>query len=230
VTIFKLVSVVLFAAALRGETITGTILIKRKLTKSNITAPVSVYQRGVTVPLAKDGEAEAQATGDPLIAERRRVVVWIEGDGPLKPTNASLGQNGRRFVPDLVVIPAGSSVSFPNSDPIFHNVFSLSKVKSFDLGNYPKGQSRSVSFAKAGIVYVNCHLHPNMGATIVVTPNQWFTRPDDAGSFTISDLPPGNYSIVAWHKTAGYFRKTVQVLPGSGASVGFFIPLGQVTP
>ena len=89
-------------------------------------------------------------------------------------------QQNRRFAPDLVVIPAGSSVSFPNFDPIFHNVFSLSKAKSFDLGNYSKGQTRMVTFPKPGIVAVYCHLHPNMAGTIVVTPNQWGVRVDAA--------------------------------------------------
>jgi len=81
-----------------------------------------------------------------------------------------VAQLDRRFSPDLLVISAGSTVSFPNMDPIFHNIFSLSKAKSFDLGSYDQGQNRKVMFPKAGIVDVYCHLHPNMEATIVVTP------------------------------------------------------------
>ncbi len=217
---WKLIAVSLLALALSGETLTGTILIKRKLTKRSVTAAVSIYQRGTVVGLETDSAA------DPLDFERSHVVIWVEGDGPSPPCGAELRQSGRRFVPDLVVISAGSSVSFPNFDPIFHNVFSLSSIKSFDLGNYPKDESRSVSFPKPGIVYVNCHLHPNMAAAIIIAPNQWFTKADPAGNFRIPDLPPGNYTVVAWHKTAGYFRKTIQVLPGTGALVSFFIPLG----
>jgi plastocyanin len=71
-----------------------------------------------------------------------------------------VAQRDRRFVPDLVVVPVGSSVSFPNMDPIFHNIFSLSKAKSFDLGSYDKGETRRVEFPRAGIVEVYCHLHP----------------------------------------------------------------------
>ncbi len=219
----KLVLVSLLAIALSGETITGTILIKRKLTKRSVTATVSIYQRGSVVGL------EAEPAADPLDFERSHVAIWVEGNGAGQPCEADLRQSGRQFVPDMVVISAGSSVSFPNFDPIFHNVFSLSSIKSFDLGNYPKGDSRTVKFPKPGIVYVNCHLHPNMAATIVVAPNRnWFVQPkaDAAGNFKIPDLPPGNYTVVAWHKTAGYFRKTIQVRPETGAVVGFFIPLG----
>ena len=109
---------------------------------------------------------EADNKADPLAFERSRVVIYIEGTGSPAdhPITETITQTGRRFSPELVVIPAGSSVSFPNMDPIFHNVFSLSKAKSFDLGNYSKGETRVVSFSKPGIVYVDCHLHPNMAA------------------------------------------------------------------
>ena len=214
-------SLVLLASALYGETISGTILIQRKLTKHSVTSSVSLYQRGSTVQLNSD------TAQNPIDFERSHVVVWIEGEGPSHPAEASIEQIGRRFVPDLVVIPVGSSVAFPNSDPIFRNVFSLSRPKSFDLGNYPKGESRSVRFNKAGIVYVGCHLHPNMAAAIAVTPSGRFARVDAAGKFEIPDLPPGKYSLIAWHKSAGSFRQSVQVLPGSGAQISFFIPLAE---
>jgi hypothetical protein len=128
-------------------------------------------------------------------------------------------------MPDLVVVPAGSTVSFPNMDPIFHNIYSLSKAKSFDLGSYDKGESRNVTFPKAGIVDVYCHLHPNMAATIVVTPNRWYARPDAAGRYSIPDVPPGQYTLVAWHKSAGFFRKTIVVDKDHDSVADFFIPL-----
>ena len=109
-----------------------------------------------------------------------------------------MAQENRQFVPDMLVVPAGSTVSFPNQDPIFHNVFSLSKSKAFDLGNYPKGQTRVVTFAKPGIVLANCYLHPNMVAVIVVAPNQWYARAYKLGHFVLRDVPDGEYTIVAW--------------------------------
>jgi hypothetical protein len=134
-------------------------------------------------------------------------------------------QVDRRFAPDLLVVPEGATVSFPNMDPIFHNVFSLSRAKSFDLGSYDKGQTRSVTFPKPGLVYVYCRLHPNMEATILVTPNRWYARPDAQGQYQIAGVPPGKYTLVAWHKSAGFFRKQIVVEQGHSASADFFIPI-----
>src|SRR5205085_7921410 len=169
---------------------------------------------------------------DPIAFERSHVVVYIENaprSAPSKTTQAVMEQKDRRFVPDLVVIPAGSAVSFPNFDPIFHNVFSLSKAKNFDLGNYPKGQTRQVAFASPGVVAVYCHLHPNMSASIVVTPSHWGTQADRAGGFTLKDIPPGTYTIVAWHKTGGTFRKTVSIGGTADAFVNFVLPYAEPT-
>jgi plastocyanin len=187
-----------------------------------------MYQRGPAVELGKDTET------DPLAAERARVVIWLEGGGS-EPRSAGVSpganpakmeQENRRFEPDLVVIPRGGSVSFPNMDPIFHNVFSLSKPKSFDLGNYPKGETRTVVFPKPGIVYVNCRLHPNMAATVVVTPNEWFARAAAKdGHYELKNVTPGNYTLVAWHKTTGFIRKQITVTEGQELTVDFLVPI-----
>jgi plastocyanin len=219
----------LAVSAAGAQDITGTILIKRKLTKPSVTAAVSVYQRGTTVKLGRD------ADDDPIAFERSRVVVYLEGPAsagnnsvspaPLKPASLEIQQLDRRFSPDLVAIPAGSTISFPNMDPIFHNIYSLSKPKSFDLGSYDKGQTRKVTFPKSGIVEVYCHLHPNMAATIVITPNRWYARPDRSGQYRIPNVPPGRYTLVAWHKSAGFFRKSIVVENGHDAIADFFIPI-----
>jgi plastocyanin len=212
-----------FAGCAGAQDITGTILIKRKLTKPSVTASVSVYQRGTAVKLGKDPDE------DPVAYERSRVVLYLEGAGPSGDDAANrlsqVQQLDRRFEPDLVVVPIGSTVSFPNMDPIFHNIYSLSKPKSFDLGSYDKGETRKVMFPKPGIVDIYCHLHPNMAATIVVTPNRWYARPDRSGKFRIPNVPPGQYTVVAWHKAAGFFRKTIVVENGHDAVADFFIPL-----
>jgi plastocyanin len=205
--------------ALQAASIEGSVVIKRKLTRRKVTPAAGSYDRGAAVDLRSDkGE-------DPLAFERSRVVVYLDGDLPSKPVIATLEQKNRQFSPDTVVIPAGSTVSFPNLDPIFHNVFSLSKPKSFDLGNYAKDHTRSVIFPKPGIVFVNCHLHPNMSAAIVVTPNQWNTMADAAGRFVLPDVPPGAYTVVAWHKAGGTFRHAVKVTEGAATEVRFNIPL-----
>lgn len=211
----------LTGTSLVAADITGVITVKQRLTRPRVTAAVSMYERGPAVELGKDAES------DPLAAERSRVVIWIEGDGgaPVPSQTASMEQVNRRFDPDIVVVPKGSSVSFPNMDPIFHNVFSLSKARSFDLGNYPKGDTRTVVFSKPGIVYVNCRLHPNMAGVVVVTPNQWFAKAERDGQFALHDVPPGTYTVVAWHKTTGFIRKQVQVAAGRLAVVDFLVPI-----
>lgn len=209
---------------LSAADVSGTIVIERKLTRRSVTAPAPAYQRGVAVEL---GAIPAQ---DPLAFERSHVVVYLEGK-PSTPVaaNASgdsvtIEQQDRQFVPDLIVVPAGSTVSFPNLDAIFHNVFSLSKPRSFDLGNYPKGQTRKIVFPTPGVVYVYCHLHPNMAASIVITPNQWSSKVDSDGQFRLADVPPGKYTAVAWHKSAGFFRQTVTVTEQGAPPLHFVIP------
>jgi plastocyanin len=219
----------LFGGAVSGTAaapgnIEGTIIVKKKLTRRRVTASLPLYQRGPAVELAPD-EPE-----DPLSYERSRVVVYLEGRQTASPVTAVLEQENRRFGQDTVVIPAGSKVSFPNQDPIFHNVFSLSKTKIFDLGNYSKGETRTVTFNEPGIVFVNCHLHANMAAAIVVTPNKWYARADRDGHFTLRDVPPGSYTAVAWHKAAGFLRKQIEVVAGRGASLEFLIPLDDAAP
>jgi plastocyanin len=204
---------------LHGESIEGTVVVTKTLTKRRVTASLPLYQRGPAVPLIAD------LHDDPLSFERERVVVYLEGKIAAPPVQATMEQENRRFLQDTLVISAGSRVSFPNRDPVFHNVFSLSKAKNFDLGNYPKGDTRVVTFNQPGVIYVNCHLHPNMAATIVVTPNQWNARVDRDGHFALRDVPPGDYVAVAWHKAAGFFRKQIEVLPGRGASIEFLVPV-----
>jgi plastocyanin len=218
---FVLIAATAVLACAGAETVTGTISVTKRLTKRSVTPSVPVYQRGPAVELGKD------TNEDPLAFERSRVVIYVEGPGPAGvDTKAQVAQLDRRFVPDLVVVPVGSVVSFPNMDPIFHNVFSLSKAKTFDLGSYDKGQTRKVEFPKSGIVEVYCRLHPNMAATIVITPNRWYARSDRSGQYHISDVPPGNYTLVAWHRDAGFFRKQIVVEAGKDFTADFLIPIG----
>jgi plastocyanin len=223
--IASLLTMFLLGGAVSAQNISGTILIKKRLTRRSVTAPVSVYQRGTTVGLARNVEE------DPIAYEHSRVVVYLEGTIPAgaAPTAAADGieirQIDRHFSPDLVAVPAGATVSFPNMDPIFHNIYSLSRAKSFDLGAYEKGETRRVSFLKPGIVEIYCHLHPNMEATVVVTPNRYYARPDRSGHYQIRNVPPGHYTLIAWHKKAGFFRKSVDVGTGHPVTADFFIPV-----
>lgn len=194
-------------SAMAGE-LNGRILITKNMTRKRVTLPA--YQlRGVSTP-----EPEISRPVD----EYGELMVFLEGDlqGEDKPIRAELTQQNHRFDPQMLIVPVGSSVSFPNADPIFHNVFSLSSVKKFDLGYYPAGQTRVIKFDAPGVVQVYCHLHPNMYAAIVVVPNRWYARPAEDGTFSLKGIPPGAYHVVTWHMTAGFFRRQVQV-PANGA-------------
>jgi plastocyanin len=207
-------------SVVQASDIEGQIVIKRKLTRRTVTAAAGAYDRGVSVNPATGQE-------DPLVYERSRVVIYLDGELPGRQLNATLEQKNRRFIPDTIAVPTGSTVSFPNLDPIFHNVFSLSKPKSFDLGNYPKDHTRTVAFPKPGVVFVHCHLHPNMAAAIVVTPNQWSTKADADGRFALTGVPSGAYTIVAWHKAAGFFRQSIRVTEKRPTAVQFVIPIDE---
>ena len=188
--------------------VSGRIRITKPLTKKRVSLN-SVYDRTSAIPVAAVHELTLQDELD-------HIVVYLEnGPKPAKRVTANVNQIQRRFDPDVVAIPAGSTVNFPNSDPIFHNIFSLSRAKLFDLGNYPKGQSRTVTFNEPGIILVHCHLHSNMSAAIVVTPTEWLARPDKEGRYELKGLPTGKHTIIAWHKSAGIFRKQVEVKEGT---------------
>ena len=201
-----------------AQEIQGQLAITRTLTKQRVVLP-AYSVRGVT-------PHKHEAAPKP-INEWDRVVVYLEADNAPAAARivATLDQTGQRFEPEMLVVPVGSSVSFPNSDPIFHNVFSLSRSKEFDLGFYPAGKTRIVKFNKAGVVQVFCHLHPDMNATILVVPNAWYTRPNEHGAFTFTGLPPGAYQVVVWHQAAGFFRKRIQVSEGGAARISMEIPL-----
>jgi plastocyanin len=208
--------------ALSAGDIQGTVIIKHKLTRRKVTVSSGSYQRGSPVILGS-----GPFDNDALAYERSHVVIYVDGEVSSNSTTATMEQKNREFLPDLLTIPCGSTVSFPNLDPIFHNVFSLSKPKTFDLGNYAKGQTRSVTFPKPGIVLVNCRLHTNMTAAIVVTPNQWTSRTDADGRFVLRGVPSGIHTLIAWHKAAGFLRQTVTVSDSHIAIVEFPIPLDE---
>jgi hypothetical protein len=84
-----------------------------------------------------------------------------------------------------------------------------------------------VTFPTPGVVFLNCHLHPNMAAAIVVSPNQWCAKADGAGQFTIDGAPAGNHTIVAWHKAAGFFRQQIHVTENRPTYVQFIIPIDE---
>ena len=146
------------------------------------------------------------------------------------PIQASIAQKDEQFAPHLVAVTAGSSVAFPNEDPFFHNVFSLSRGAAFNLGRYPSGSSRSKTFNRTGIVKVFCEIHSHMSAVIRVFDHRWFTVPNEDGTYSIDDVPPGEHTLVAWHERIGERRDRVTIRPGAAAQMNFTLPVLATAP
>ena len=138
----------------------------------------------------------------------RDAVIWLSGSVKSKPLTAEVVQKGKTFLPHILVVTSGSSVSFPNRDDIFHNVFAEYRAKKFDLGMYPKGQTKTVTFDKTGVVSVLCNVHSNMSAYVVVVDTPFFAKSDVAGKFQISYVPDGNMSFDAWHESGASSKGT----------------------
>jgi plastocyanin len=138
------------------------------------------------------------------------VVVWLEplGHGAAtfsaKTINqpAVMAQKVKTFSPHVLALPAGTAVEFPNFDPIFHNAFSSYSGQVFDVGLYPPGRTRTVVFKREGVVRVFCNIHSSMSAVIVVLKTPYFAVSDPSGSFTIADVPPGDYRLHVYHERA----------------------------
>jgi plastocyanin len=169
-----------------------------------------------------------------LRAEQANVVVYLETDGakvlangPRRTERPTMTQKDERFVPHVLPILRGATVEFPNEDDIFHNVFSLSGARRFDLPKYPAGSSRSVTFPREGVVNVFCHIHTDMSAVVLVLDNPYFVKPGEDGRFSLAGVPPGDYVLVAWHERIKPVRQRVSVVAGQATTVSFNIPLPQ---
>ena len=147
-------------------------------------------------------------------------VVYLEGPGPgARPATAEMTLDGRTFNPRVVVVPLGSTVSFPNHDPFNHNVFSVSEANAFDLGLYGVGRSESHRFRHAGVVRVYCNIHPRMSGFVLVVEGAYFTQPSADGTYTIADVAPGSYTLHVWHERAPEVTRRITVGAGGLADV-----------
>ncbi len=153
-----------------------------------------------------------------------KAVVYLEsvpGDYPPPQSHPTLDQHDMVFRPLVLPVLVGTTVDFPNSDPLFHNVFSLSEAKEFDLGKYPKGERRSVRFDQAGVVSVYCEIHSYMFASILVLQNPYFAVPDQNGNYEINGVPAGTYSLSFWYGRKKAESRTVTVSANQSTTVNF---------
>jgi plastocyanin len=135
------------------------------------------------------------------------VVIWLEpvdrtAVSPGPPKHVKMIQSNRHFIPHVLAISAGSTVDFPNLDPIYHNAFSNFSGDQFDLALYPPGTSKSYQFKRPGIVRVFCNIHPTMSAIIAVISTPWYVLTKPTGEFQIANVPPGEYQLRIFYERA----------------------------
>lgn len=151
------------------------------------------------------------------------IVVYLEGHTAL-PAGATdsvpvVDQREISIQPHVMSVVVGSTVEFLNSDSVYHNLFSLSRAKQFNLGRYPRGQSRRVRFDRAGEVEIFCDIHTEMNGVLLVLPNPYFTSVDREGRYRIKDVPPGTYQVRVWREKSPGAAATVTVRAGSEVEI-----------
>lgn len=190
------------------------------------TAPAPIVEKPVDKPVDKPAEKPAEkpavveAPVRPVRPEPRIVkpkgsgtvvgkvtgasdaVLYVEDIVSTARGTAEMKQEGKQFIPKVLVVQKGTKVEFPNRDAIFHNVFSVSPDNTFDLGSYRQGESKGVTMSRAGVVTVYCNMHPQMVGHVLVVPNGNYVRAGRDGFFRLPNIPAGNRRIVAWAPNA----------------------------
>jgi plastocyanin len=138
--------------------------------------------------------------------------VWLEGEARAKPlAKAMIDQRDREFIPHVLIVTVGTKVDFPNNDTVLHNVFADYNAKVFDLGAYPRGVSKPKIFDKKGLVVLQCNMHSEMGAFIIVVDTPFYKVADSKGNFVIKDVPAGKYTLHAWHESNQVLEQELEV-------------------
>jgi plastocyanin len=159
-------------------------------------------------------------------------VVWIEGvhQGAIGAMKGEMKSSSKRFLPRVVAIPKNATVDFPNADPIYHNVFSVSGANRFDLGLYRSGASKSKRFEEAGLVRIYCNIHPQMVGFVMVVDSDLVAITGPDGSFKFDGVPPGSYVVKAWHEEGTEVAHPVAVKSGGDAPLALRIDVSAFKP
>ena len=155
------------------------------------------------------------------IPDLRRTVVYLDPAPSAalesrEPTRARMDQRNETFLPHILAVDEGTIVDFPNNDTTYHNVFSISKIKKFDLGRYARGKSKSVLFDRPGVVRIFCDIHSHMSAFVLVFSHPYYAKAEADGRYRIDNVPPGTYTVKAWHEGEARDTRTVTVPPQGG--------------
>jgi plastocyanin len=143
------------------------------------------------------------------------------------PRSAQIDQRNLQFVPRVIAVSRGSTVSFPNSDPVMHSVFHPGpRAGGFDLGTYPQGERRSFTFNNEGAYVIFCHVHPEMVAYVVVLASPYRAVTDEAGRFRIDGVVPGTYHLRTWHQRLRTQDRVVSVAANGTVRVNLTLGYG----
>ena len=172
---------------------------------------------------------EPGSAGPRDLPDLRRGVVYLESAPrgafeEREPSRAVMDQRNETFVPHVLAVTVGAVVDFPNSDKTFHNVFSLSRAKRFDLGRYAAGRSKSVRFDRPGLVRVFCDIHSHMNAFVLVLSHPFFDVTDAEGRFRIDNIPAGTYTVVGWYEGEPRVSRSVTVPPAGVTDLELAVP------
>lgn len=164
------------------------------------------------------------------VAGAADAIVYIDTIVAPQKGSATMKQEGKQFMPQVLVVPKGTTVQFPNRDAIFHNVFSVTPDNSFDLGSYRQGESKSVTMSRQGVVTVYCNMHPQMVGHILVTPNANYVRAGKDGFFRLPNVPAGNHRVVAWAPNAKPVTVQANVVADEVVTVELAVKKGRSGP
>lgn len=187
----------LLGGGLRAGEITGTVSFSPRSPRT----PVMIS------PYARNRYRPPRATAPWLAGTTETIIVYLDDHPALKqppdPTaEPVIDQRELTILPHVTPVVTGTTVAFLNSDMVYHNIFSLSKAKQFNLGRFPAGEKHSVTFDRPGVVEVFCDIHSDMNGVVLVLPNPFFTTVNADGSYRISNIPPGTFVVQVWRENS----------------------------
>ncbi len=157
-------------------------------------------------------------------------VIYVDTIVETTRGTATMKQEGKQFLPSVLVVQKGTTVQFPNMDAFFHNVFSVTPDHSFDLGSYRQGETKSVTMSKPGVVSVYCNMHPQMVGHILVAPNGNYVRAGKDGFFRLTNVPAGKHRVVAWAPNAKPVSAEAEVSDSGVVTLELELKKGRAAP
>jgi len=172
--------------------------------------PSAVLAQGTVSGRVSIRERDEEASKDLATAVIYLATARGGNAGP-RPADAEIAMHDKEYIPHVRVVPAGSTVAFPNQDPFRHNVFSNSPAGPFDLGLTPRGAAARNTFRRSGAYRIYCNIHSRMSAFVIAVGTPWHTQAGADGTFALTDVPPGRYVLHVWHERGGDASRPVEV-------------------